>query len=525
MRRVFFPGLVLGCLAWLVLACFGRVLLDEEQLAYRDAAQFYYPLYQRVQQEWRAGRVPLWESEENAGMPLAGNPAAAVFYPGKVVYACLPYAWAARVYVVFHVVLACAGQWALLRHWDVRPAGAAIGGLAYAFGGPVLFQYCNVIFLVGAAWAPWGLLAADRLLRDGRRCALVELAGVLALQFLGGDPEAAYLTALSAAAYNFWLSRAARDRPRARIVRRLLFLGSLALCWIAVLLASAHLILEHPAARPLAAAVARAIRATALAAWLLVAIVLGRRWWRRSRAPRGQGVLAVAAAALLPVLLAALVVLPAAEFLAQTNRVDDAGQHDVYPFSVEPCRVLELAWPNVFGTMIGQNRFWLPLVPPKHSTAFWTPSLYLGAITLVLALHAVAFRRAPPWRGWMTALALVSFLGALGEYGSPLWWGRTLPGAEAYLGRHDLRDWVNPPRPDGSLQDGDGGFYSVLTKALPGFRVFRYPGKLLTFTALALAALAGLGWNDSPRASDRDVPWHGRADCSRRLWCSSLPSL
>ena len=36
----------------------------------------------------------------NAGMPLLGNPTAAVLYPGKLVFAILPDAWAARIYVV-----------------------------------------------------------------------------------------------------------------------------------------------------------------------------------------------------------------------------------------------------------------------------------------------------------------------------------------------------------------------------------------------------------------------------------------
>ena len=77
------------------------------------------------------------------------------------------YAWAARLYVLAHVFLSFAGMWALLRNWQITSAGAAIGSLAYAFGAPVLFQYCNVIYLVGAAWVPWGLRAADRLVRLG----------------------------------------------------------------------------------------------------------------------------------------------------------------------------------------------------------------------------------------------------------------------------------------------------------------------------------------------------------------------
>ena len=35
-----------------------------------------------------------------------------------------------------------------------------------------------------------------------------------------------------------------------------------------------------------------------------------------------------------------------------------------------------------------------------------------------------------------------------------------------------------------------------MTAVLPGFRQFRFPAKLFTFTALGLAALAGMGWDD-----------------------------
>ena len=50
-------------------------------------------------------------------------------------------------------------------------------------------------------------------------------------------------------------------------------------------------------------------------------------------------------------------------------------------------------------------------------------------------------------------------------------------------------------RPDGYLRDGDGGIYWWLATVLPGFRQFRYPAKLFTFTAFGMAALAGLGWD------------------------------
>src|SRR5262249_2168794 len=109
MRRYASTVLILSCVAALVLACYGPALVGGRQFGYRDAAPYYYPLYQRVQKEWDARRWPLWEPEENGGMPLLGNPTAAVLYPGKLIYAGFSYPWAARLYIVVHTLIACGG--------------------------------------------------------------------------------------------------------------------------------------------------------------------------------------------------------------------------------------------------------------------------------------------------------------------------------------------------------------------------------------------------------------------------------
>ena len=83
MRHGFTLILVVCCFAALFLICYGPALLLDRQFGYRDAGHYYYPLYQRVQNEWAQGRWPLWEPQENAGMPLLGNPTAAVLYPGS----------------------------------------------------------------------------------------------------------------------------------------------------------------------------------------------------------------------------------------------------------------------------------------------------------------------------------------------------------------------------------------------------------------------------------------------------------
>src|SRR4051794_28806061 len=105
-RRAALPLVAAGCALALLLVCYRAVLFGDGQFAYRDAAHFYYPLYLRVQQEWQAGRWPLWDPWQNGGQPLLGNPVAAVLYPGKLIYAALPYPWAVRAYVIAHTALA-----------------------------------------------------------------------------------------------------------------------------------------------------------------------------------------------------------------------------------------------------------------------------------------------------------------------------------------------------------------------------------------------------------------------------------
>ena len=230
--------------------------------------------------------------------------------------------------------------------------------------------------------------------------------------------------------------------------------------------------------------------------WGLALVLLWRFGRGRPVLLRLSGSLAgLAAAAALAAGLAAAQVLPVAELSRMSVRTAGAGQHVIYPFSVEPYRALEGIWPGCFGSHRHPERDWRPLFPPAHPIKPWVPSLYLGGLALVLALGAAGIRGGPPWRAWLTAIALVSFLGALGEFASPIWWARAAPGMQAILGGLDPASDQPANRSDGGVADGDGSVYWLLATVLPGFQTFRYPGKLLTVTALALSALAGIGWD------------------------------
>ena len=539
----------LGCGLALLLFFYRSVLFQGEQFAFRDSAHYYYPLYHKVQSEWEAGRLPLWDPAENAGMPLLGNPTAAVLYPGKLIYAALPYAWAARLYAVAHSALAFAGVIALMRSWGTSRVGSAIAALAFTFGGPVVFQYCNIIFLVGAAWCPWGLLAVDRWLRLGKTRALPALAVVLAMQVLGGDPESAYLTGLCAVGYAVGLTWVARNGPWRVPAWKwvpLVVVGLMA--WVAITLGLAvylpgfrpepgeepwgpilrwitsgkiprfrKAMFEGPVPGvPLSALVHRAVTG----AWALAGLVLLVRWRRSgsSKIPLVPKLAGLVAAATLAGALSAAQMLPAIEFTGLTGRASDEGAHDIYPFSLEPYRLAEAAWPGIFGRSFGKPVTWSDLLTPTLNHHVWVPSLYLGASTAILALAAAGFRGGPPWRGWLTAIAAVGLIGSFGDYASPVTIARYVPSIRAAIGPHDARD-TNAVRLDGYLRDGDGSPYALMAELLPGFQQFRYPSKLLTFAALAVAALAGLGWDGATLGGrPRKAIWFASIGSGATLW-------
>lgn len=510
MRRFGILFIIAGCLSAMTLACFVRALFNNEQFGYRDAAHYYYPLYLRVQSAWNQGRWPLWEPEENSGMPLMGNPTAAVLYPGKLIYAVMPYAWGARIYIIAHVLLAFGAMMALLRSWNTSWAGSAIGAFAYAFGAPILFQYCNVIYLVGAAWAPLGFRAVDGWLRLGRRGAVLELAVVLAMETLGGDPQSAYLTGVCAGGYAVALARTRLTPPNeARRRHRwnwplLPILGVLVFGWLTgtfVIAKYASLIrtVRGPNQPPDPLPWVRWVSTCVAVLWVWAAVWMLMRWRRgrndatRVLVPMLGGLLLSAVVALM---LSSAQLLPVLEFTGQSARAAGAGPHDVFPFSLEPVRVVEFLWPNVFGTIFQGNRSWLmALNTAPRAAKIWVPSLYIGGFTIVLALGGLRLRGAPPWRGWLSVIAVASLLLSLGEYSSPIFWGRYIPSVAREIGPHDSQTDA-ALRFDRHLRDGDGGLYWMMATFLPGFRQFRYPSKLLTLTVLSLAAIAGLAWDD-----------------------------
>ena len=479
------PWLVLLTILGPIACLFGPVLLSDRSFSVRDAAHFYYPLFEWTASEWAAGRLPLWNPYENGGVPVVADASSSIFYPGKLVFALpLSFALKYKLYIVGHVVLAAAGVYRLARHWQSSEYAAAVAAIAYALGGNVVFQHCNIVFLIGAAWLPWSLQAADTMLvRQSWRSALA-LGTILALMILGGDPQAALNTLLITAVYLLFLRGATAGLQGATA-------GLPSSAWHTFALRSLL------------------VGLAALSGFLLAAVQI----LPSSESARGSERAAYNSPRN---------IYEAAEFVSRNaaelqtshqqsvakglfGQPDESGHHErVYDFSLAPWRVVEFVWPNVNGRMFPTNRRWTAEFIPEGRV--WTPSLYMGLVPLLLAIGQLRLRRGEARSRWLSWTLLFFLIASFGFYG--VGWLVNWAAREVAVirGMEPADTWLGNPV---------GGLYWLMVVLLPMYVYFRYPAKLLVIVSLAISLLAARGWDaafceESPRMK-RALRWLGTA--------------
>lgn len=338
--------------------------------AFRDAGFYYYPLYEWIGNRWQLdGAVPLWNFQENGGLPLVSDPTSALWYPGKWIFAApLPYPVCFQLFLSGHLVLAWWGVFSTCRFWNRSHIAASIAASSYAFGGYVLFQVSNPPYLIGAAWLPWAAVSGELALRRGNRRALIASGACLSLMMLGGDPQTAYHTLIVLALYLLW---------------RASWSSWLRLCTIALTM----IVLSSIVILPSTTWVDRTDRVvnSPRSVWDLMRIGDSVEWQHLVADPQ-----------------------------------PDSHEERTYNYSYPPSRWSEYIWPNISGDLFPKNQRWIKQSVAHQRT--WVPSLYMGLLPVIAALSAWALRGLDRRRRWMSRLLVLSLLAACGKYGLVAIW-------------------------------------------------------------------------------------------------------
>lgn len=177
------PGLRLALLASAIAAlaavCWAPVLWQGQTLYERDLFNFHYPLWAGTAAELKAGRLPLWNAQNNFGQNISGNPNYLLWYPPAWIRAVMDPLTAMNVFILGHLLLGGIAFGRLVRRWGISGPVATVAGLAYALSGVVLSLHCVINLVPYVALAPALLLALEWLLQGGgrRAAACLALAG------------------------------------------------------------------------------------------------------------------------------------------------------------------------------------------------------------------------------------------------------------------------------------------------------------------------------------------------------------
>ncbi len=445
-------SLMLLALCWAVM--FGAIAIGARIPVLCDAGHFYEPMFQWNSEQTQAGALPLWNANENLGTPVAADATSSVFYPLKQIFLIkfIPFHTLNGIYTSIHILIAALGIFFCALKLKCRQSGATVAALSFAFGGSVLFQTSNIVFLVGAAWLPWAAMAVWQIHRTRQwRWAWV-LALVLSMMVLGGDPQMAYNVGLMSGL--LWLLANTYRVSRTWKIRK--WRACLAFEW-----------------KPICVLTAAATIAVGISA---IQILPTHQWASTSKrqsfeTPRN--------------------VYEIPKYLSRKDasweEVESglfgelqSGTHQnrLYHFSQPPWTLVELAWPNVTGKMTPYHSRWATSTPSLGRV--WQSSLYLGLIPLMFAICCLSICGRDRRKTWLTWLVIISILGSFGWYG--FGWMLKMACATTVGSSPSIENQV-------------GGVYWMLVTYFPGYSDFRYPAKLFIISNFAISLLAGIGFS------------------------------
>lgn len=341
-----------------------------------------------------AGHLPLWNSLNGMGAPLAANYQSALFYPPT--WLLLPFyvlsgagglAMGETWSVVLHLMWSGIGMVFLMRQLGCGKLSQTIAALAFSLSGYLVTRAGFLSINAAVAWLPWVVLAAERLTGEHKPGIKAFLCSglVIGLMLLAGHAQTAFYT--------------------------LLFAG----CWVLF------------------------------------------RQFRNGWKSLGSVFFLWGLSVLLGCGLAAIQLLPTAEYLAQSQRAVEIGYDYAVNYSFLPWRFLSLLLPNLFGTPVDGTYM-------LKADAYWEDAVYIGLLPLCLAIAALILSiRKKRSEDTQHIRELTIFLAAMTAIATLIALGRYTP------------------------------IFPFLYKYIPTFDLFQAPTRWMIWSVFALSAMAGFG--------------------------------
>jgi hypothetical protein len=169
-----------------------------------DLVSFLWPMYRFAARSLRSATVPLWNPHLHSGAPFVADNQSGLFYPVNLIAFALlgpPSYRAMEGLVVFHIWLAAAGTFVLLRGLRLRRSAAVLGALAFALSDLFITHVGNLNLNATAAWLPIALWATHRALVKRSPFWAASAGAVVAVAALAGHAQMLLFLALALALY------------------------------------------------------------------------------------------------------------------------------------------------------------------------------------------------------------------------------------------------------------------------------------------------------------------------------------
>ena len=171
-----------------------------------DLYVYFYPYWEYRTEALRAAQLPLWNPFMYTGVPFLANIQTGVFYPLNALLVFLEAPRAVTFSYLFHLWLAAAGMYLLLRQLGMGAASGLMGAIVLAFGGFFAAQAGHINQVQTAAWLPFLALTYSSAYRHAS-LVWAGLAGIiLALQITAGHPQETFLSLCIVAMFACYLT-------------------------------------------------------------------------------------------------------------------------------------------------------------------------------------------------------------------------------------------------------------------------------------------------------------------------------